>query len=834
MNAIRLDQLKIINEKLNSCKSNFDVIILKGETGIGKTYLIDSFMESCKKKEVLISSSYCNYQTGKYEPYLPFKQLLRGLIDIHLENNIEESNSNFFKEALVKSVKTLIDVAPDLIDTFVPAGNILTKIGSSLFKDVDVKSIVEDKLDARKKEEYQIEEEQIHKQYLSFLRSLSQETPIILVLEDIQWLDEASMNLLLPLTQKLQDCPILLIGSYRSNEVNQDASIFPILNELKRNLGGIELDMDFKNDQTKLSMINSILDEKENSLGIEFRDKLLSITNGNPMFIIELMQSLEETQQINIDSGGVLQSNDKLNWNDIPDKLEAVVLGRLSKLEDNTRSLLSSASVQGNSFLVQVLGKIDQINDRDLLRVFARSLIKEHKLLKEGKVQRLNKQILSYFHFSNGLIQHYLYHDLMNSERMLYHQEIAEALVELYKEEYDQANGVIAYHYEKAEIPEKAVTFYESAGIESVKLSAFKEASLLFGKALDLIDILIDDDQVLWEPVKLRLLVQKSIALKPNEGWISEKVIDLYNQAYEIGTRLNDHETLAPVTFGLWVKHLLYLELDQALKFANSYHETAIKLKDPGVILEAKISISNTYFWMGDIDKALLFANEVIDQFDEELHKNQIHKFGQDPRAFAYLFKILSLSILSKKQEAHELAEQSLEWAKSLNHPFTEAIILQALAWLYFQEDKSSKMKEVCNNLIEMTEKHDFGFYLGVGRIFSSCWLLEDNEYEEAIKQLDVGYNENLCKDGGIVFHSIYQLLKSRVEFGQEKTEESLATIEKSIEIAKKQSELIYYPLLLRQKAKILNKLNDSKKSDAIIKIANDYANAKKLLLFTD
>lgn len=831
MNTIRSDQLKVIHQKYDPGKSNFQIIILKGETGIGKTYLIESFLESVRSEKVLISRSVCNYQTGKYEPYLPFKELLRGLIEIRLENEPDELNSNFFKKALVKSVKILVDVAPDLIETFVPAGNLLTKIGSSLFEGINIKDTVAEKLGEKGKKDYQIKEAQIHKQYLGFLRSLSQESPVILVLEDLQWLDESSMNFLLPLTQKLKDCPILFIGSYRSNEVTEGSGIFPILNELNRNLGDMELDMDLKDEESRQSMVNSILDEKKNGLGTEFRQKLLSITNGNPMFIHELMQSMAETRQIVADSEGVLQNNVSLNWDDIPKKLEAVVQGRLSKLGEDTRFLLSSASVQGVTFLLQVLGKTDQMNDKELLKIFAHSLTKKYKLLKEGKVERLNRQILSHFYFSNGLIQRYLYNDLTQSERMLYHQEIAEALIEIYKEECSQVNGLIAYHYEKAEIPEKAVIFYENAGMDAVRLSCFKEASLLFGKALYLIETLMEDNRTLWEPVKLRLLVKTSIALKPNEGWIGKKVIDLYNQAYEIGTRLNDYKTLAPVTFGLWVKHLLHLELEEALKLADSYLETAVKLHDSAMTLEAKICISNTYFWMGNVENSLKFADEVIDEFDENLHRDQIYEFGQDPRAFAYQFKILSDSLLSKGPESHELAKNALQWAKSLQHPFTEAIILQAIAWLYFQEG-SSDTKEVCDHLIEISQKYDFGFYLGIGHILSACWLLEDQEFDEAIRRLNTGYFEYLNKDGGIMFHSVYHILKSRAELGQGRFEDSLNTIEKAIGTAKKQSELVYYPLLLNQKAGILAKLNQPEEANRIIQEANDYSKENKMFLF--
>lgn len=804
MNKLRRNQLDSITEKYKNCTNGVKIVLLKGEAGIGKSYLIDKFVESISDDEVIVSRGHCNYQTGKYEPYLPFKELLKDLVDLKkYEAKSSEKNkglNNFFH----KSVNLLIDVAPDLIDTFVPSGNIINKLGKSVIKGLNLKEIIETRLKARKvNENFKIDESQVHKQYIDFVKRLSSERRIVIVLEDLQWLDETSVNLFLPLIQKLENSEVLILGSYRSNEVNDKSYLFSVLNEVKRNFGNIELDLDLKDDEDKQIIMNSILDEVENDLSTEFRNKMLSITNGNPLFISELMSSLKQSNQVCVDEHGVMHSNADLDWSTIPVKLEAVVLGRLSKLEEDTKSLLSSASVQGSSFLMQILSKIEGLNDRELMRMFARTLIKEHKLLKEGKVQRIKGKVLSYFHFSNGLIQHYLYNSLMMSERMFYHQDIAETLEEMYAEELTEVNGLIAYHYEKAEIFDKAVQYYESVGKDSVKVSAFNEASMLFEKALKMLEIVLPEDEDKWLTVKLRLLVQLSMALKPLKGWNNEQVVDLYNEAYNLGVKLNAYDVIAPVTFGKWASHLLHMDFDKAFESANSYQDIALKLDNDDMKLEAKISICNTLFWMGEHEKSLTLTDQVLQEFNPEVHGSHIYKYGQDPRSFAYMFKALNLSLLKKTDEAFNTAEEAINWAKELNHPFTYAIVLQLMTWLYFQENDLQKSNSYALELIEFCEKNEFHFYLGVGYLFASSLYIQNKEFEKAEVSINKGYNEIIGKNGSKIFHSVYILLKASLEAGKSEFSDAASTLKNAIAYSEEKKELVYINLLKNELQKV-------------------------------
>lgn len=831
MNKLRNRQLTKLRTKFESSKDKLAMTMLMGEAGIGKTFLIDQFLDSIASDEtVLVSRATCSFQTGRFEPYQPFKELLKGLLEVN-EKAAPSDVEKGVRKLLAKSVGSLLDVAPDLINTFVPAGSLITKIGAMALEGVDLKARVEERI-APEDAEFQLDEDQIHKQYLDFLKTLSSENHLVLILEDLQWLDQSSANLLLPMVHKLADCPVLLIGSYRSNEVNQQHPLFVILTELKRNLGSVEMDMDYRSEQERVKMLDSILDERPNDLDKPFRRHLLSVTNANPLFINELLQNLLESGQLRINDQGVLQETASLNWENIPERLEAVVLGRLAKLEEDTKSLLSSASVQGGTFLVQVLSRLDGRNERELLRTVSRALVKEHKLLKEGKVERLNGQILSQFHFSSGLVQHYLYNDLMESERMLYHEDVASTLEEIYGGQIHEVYGLVAFHYEKAEIFDKALEYYRKAGERSQKISAFKEAAYVFGRALRLVNKLLPEDPSMWKPVKLQLLVQKSVALKPTEGWIAPSVIQIYQEAYQLGTELSDWATVAPVTFGLWVKHLLSLEFEEALKFANGYLESAIELNDPGMILQAKISVSNTHFWMGNIAASLEFADQVLDEFDPAVNGEDIHTYGQDPRVLAYLFKILVLSLLGRSEEADELARTSRQWVAELKHPFSEAILVQAVAWMRFQEGRYHESYEMCVELNTLCKNFEFRFYRGIAYLLGSAFLIQSGDLKRAEERLETGYHEFIRGDGSMAFHSSYHILKARLKVANGEAENALELLEAAIERSLGYKELVYYPLMLQEKAVIQDVLGNQTAASDTRAEADDFARSRELNLF--
>ena len=115
-------------------------------------------------------------------------------------------------------------------------------------------------------------------------------------------------------------------------------------------------------------------------------------------------------------------------------EMEAIVKERVERLEKSLRHVLSLASVQGRDFIIQVISRGTDFDDRELVRMFTQELNQEHLLVEELGPARKNGQILSYFHFADDLTQKYLYEDLGESEKVYHHEDIACALEEIFKE----------------------------------------------------------------------------------------------------------------------------------------------------------------------------------------------------------------------------------------------------------------------------------------------------------------------------------------------------------------------------------------------------------------
>lgn len=838
LNSIRLAQLQRLRNVFESGeRQGLRVLFLTGEAGIGKSYLVDAFLEYLESRDdILISHSACNYQTGRYEPYLPFKDLLKGLLDMFAHNQEENGTKEVFRKGFLRSVKALVDFAPDLINTFVPAGAIINKIGEYAIKELELNEYLTRKINEKPEDRFQLDELNIHKQYLGFLEQLSSESPVVLILEDLQWIDESSANLLLPLANKLKNSNILLLGSYRKNEIETNAPFLEtVIIELTRAFGDIDIKLDPANDQEKQTLLDAILDERPNRFSEEFRSRMLNTTSGNPLFIHEILHSMHDAGQIIADEEGVFVDSVDLDWDHIPERLEAVVLGRLSKIDESSKSLLTTASVQGDSFLLQALSKLQDADEREMLRMVGRSLVREHGLLREGRSVRMKRKLLTFFYFANGMIQKYLYNDLLETEKIMLHEEIAGVLEDLYEGSVEEISNSLAYHYEKAELPAKAVVYRQMAGEHALRLSAFKEASLHFTRALEQLDRLDpDDDTTDWKLKKLELLVQLSVSLKPIEGWGHPKVIELYEQAYELGTEPGENATIAPVTFGLWANYLLHLRMEDALKFANKFLELAESLRSDQMILEAMLAISNTFFWMGKLVDSYQFACRVLEDYDAEKHKNNIYEYGQDPRSLGYLFKILCLSLFGKSEEAHQEMDAALKLAEQIKHPFSEAIILMTATWLHYQEQNYGEVELLADRLLELTAKNQFVFYRGIARMFHASVLINNGKSEEGLSLLEQGYQKDFLQSGGKLFHSVYVVIRFEGLFRMGDMEEAERLIDEGIRVSETCGELCYYSILLRCKAAVLEKRGNTKEGELFRNRAMEHAQKIKANLLTE
>lgn len=283
------------------------VCFVTGEAGAGKTALVTEFARCAQVQhdDLIVAVGQGDAQTGVGDPYLPFREVL-GLLTGDVESKlaqgaITQENAGRLRGFLRVSGQALVEYGPDLVDIFVPGGALATRAGARLAR----RSGWMDRLDALVRHKAAgpgdtgVEQRHILEQYTNVLNALAAEQPLMLVVDDLQWADAASIGLLFRLGRRIGDSRILIVGAYRPAEVALGRGgvrhpLEKVLAEFKRYFGDVWVDLGQAAVAEGRDFVDALLDVEPNRLGEGFRQALFQHTGGHPLFTIELLREMQE------------------------------------------------------------------------------------------------------------------------------------------------------------------------------------------------------------------------------------------------------------------------------------------------------------------------------------------------------------------------------------------------------------------------------------------------------------------------------------------------------------------------------------------------------------
>jgi len=443
--------------------------------------------------DLVIGYGICNAFFGQGTPYLPFRDVMNMLAGdlepIYSNGTISRKEASHLFASFPLIVQALVEQGPGLFNSFLNGSTLATRVatilpdGQSLRRRIEKLTLQEPTLTGKQ------EKFQLFEQYAQVLKSISNQHPLLIVLDDLQWMDPGTGHLLFHLVRRLQNTRILVAGAYRLEEValgqnGERHPLEPLLNEFQSSFGKISIDLDRNRETSGRNFINAFLDTEPNRLDGAFREELFRRTQGHPLFTIQLLRNLQERGEILLDKQRYWIISSNMNWDSLPPQVEGVIGERIGRLDQELKDLLLAASVEGEQFTVQVLGHVQGKTERTILRQLSRDLEKRHRLVQELGVTYVGGQRLERFRFIHSLIQQYLYSQLGTADRAALHQEIAETLEILYKEDVAKIAVPLARHYLNAGVKEKAVNYLLQAGDQARSLYANQEAVDHYQKAL--------------------------------------------------------------------------------------------------------------------------------------------------------------------------------------------------------------------------------------------------------------------------------------------------------------------------------------------------------------
>lgn len=634
----REDELEKLNNYLNEAlKGSGRVVFVAGEAGQGKTSLLGAFSRQVQEAhpELITAGGNCNAYTGIGDPYLPFREMIHviaGEPEVNAASGVLHPDQPRRLELLLPVVlQKLVETAPDLIGTIIPVQSLLPHASTGGPR-------LEALLDHLESEAHQhfstnIQQSALIEQYTRLMQELSEHAPLLLILDDLQWADQGTANLLFNLGRRLRGYRIMILGAYRPDEVavtrdGQPHPLSKVLYELQRDYGDLIIDLSKAEGR---SFVNQLLDIESNCLGEDFRETLYQQTGGHPLFTTELLNEMRVRGDLVKDEDGCWVEGPSLDWEILPARVEGAIGERINRLEEPLVRLLETASFEGEEFTAEVVSQVMNLEVRDTIRKLSSELDKKHKLVRALGSKRVGGKRLSRYRFQHILIQKYLYQRLDEVERVYQHERVASALESLYEDEIDEAAVQLAWQYEAAEIPEKAVVYLKMAGEQAQRAAALDEAARYYKAALkdwpkdDLAgraDLLQKLGICLWITSRLmdalktfeegfRLFqnlenwqgageIQRQIGRLHWEMGDREKSLYHYQQALSVLEMEPESVELARAVSSISQMHMLAGEYDQALAWGERALALAQKLGADDVILHAMNNLGSSYFETGN------------------------------------------------------------------------------------------------------------------------------------------------------------------------------------------------------------------------------------------
>ncbi|MHA2427403.1 MAG: ATP-binding protein, partial [Candidatus Hermodarchaeia archaeon] len=313
------------------------------------------------------------------------------------------------------------------------------------------------------------EKDRVFERVLQVLIDASKEDPLVLILEDIHWADVSSLQLLQYVARNTKEYRVMICCTYRPEEFDDvgDKKIHPLREAIQRMsryklFTTIELKSLYKEEAS--DMLKNLMASPD--LPGVFVDRIYKETEGNPFFIEEMLYSLIDQEVIRLHEG--IWQIGEVSEIQIPPTIKDIVMLRINRLDNDLMDLIKYASVIGQNFDFNILGKTEDVQEETLITALEN--LEEKKLIKADSV---NDEI---YRFNHAMIREVVYNSLSPQRRRMVHGKVALAMEDYYKDNLKDVVFQLAYHYSNTKDYDKALEYSIKAGDTASSQFALDEA----------------------------------------------------------------------------------------------------------------------------------------------------------------------------------------------------------------------------------------------------------------------------------------------------------------------------------------------------------------------
>ena len=609
-------ELDLLRSRLAAAvRGQGQVVAIAGEAGIGKSRLVGELRRSLS--DGLCLEGHClPYATPI--PCLPIVELLRGACAI-VETDGPEGVREKLRATLDRAGMDALAVTPYLLELLDPSagGEAPGRLSPEVVKARTFEALRE------------------------LSRRLAGPGPLVLVVEDLHWVDRTSEEYLATLVDVVAGARILLVTThrpgYRPPWMDRSYATQVALQPLSA--------------RESLSLVRDVIGAAE--VDEPTVEMIVAKAEGNPFFTEELARAVAE--------GGSHGPGSA-----VPDTVEGVLMARIDRLAAEDKRVLQAAAVIGRTLpfllLQAILDPADEALRERLARLQGAEFLYETRAASELE-----------YTFKHALTHEVAYESLLPAQRRDLHARIVDALESWQREGREELVERLAHHAIQAEAWEKAVDYARRAGLQAMTRSAHRDAAAWFDQAAAALGHLPERRELVEQAIDIQFDLRN--ALWPLAEF--RRVFDCLKRAEHLATTLDDQRRLAMAFALLTPMFSTREERAQGVEYGRRALDIGAAIGDSTVQVVASLYLAMAYLTLGNYRRATKFARKNIALLKGNVRLERLgpHGLHAEPTILPRALLLWSLAELGEFREAQPVLDESRRIAETISHPYSETFL---------------------------------------------------------------------------------------------------------------------------------------------------------------
>ncbi len=813
----RAEPLNRLHSALNQAlEGQGQLMLITGSPGQGKTALAQEFLRQALQTHPALGAAWGNSQAyfGSGDPFLPFREILEmltGQVEYRWEaGSISHDHARRMWRLIEFSTQVLVQEGPSLIGNFIPGNHLQGQIARVVHNEPawlsDLQQIVDQNSDNQP-----ASLQDLIQQYCRVVAGISHRVPLLLFIDDLQWADQASLGLFFHLSRQLAGAKVLLVGAFRPvvghPKGGDPPSLADMVNELRLRHGDLLIDLDLC---TERSFIDALIDQEPNQLDEGFRAALFRYTNSHPLYTTEMLYDMKAQGSLIKNQAGEWMAAESLDWEHLPPRIEAAIAERLRRLPPEFYKTLQTASIEGERFTAEVVASVQKLDQEQAVTLLREKLDHQHRLVQADSSKQVNGKRLSRFRFRHILFQKYLYSQLDVIERTKLHECVANAIEEHYIGILEELSMSLAIHFELAELPDKAIYYYELAAQRANLFSSYEDAIRHYRKALSL--LASQPESMERNKKEFDLLLKMSAPLMLARGFASQDMGINNDRMAALLKHIPMEVEMFPIFHAISAYYGMRGQHDKALDVIRGGERLAKRSEDELLIRTVNWGYGFTVLWLGKLEEALFNLEKMVEFYDPKLHHEFHRSYGMDAGVASHLWSSWALWLLGFPERALLRGQKAIDLSNLLDDSGNQMLALDITGFLRLFIGETQGFNGLLQSFEMLLAKSPSPLHAADLTFLKGFYRKRDGQLEQGVTLMSQGIGEfQACGTRSQL--NLRKTILAEALMDQDQLDRASQNIEQAEALTEETNERFYQAEVLRVKGKLLEKSGDVNKA---------------------